>query len=74
MKRIDWHAGFVSAMKLELIEKTFKFRWDHDQTVVSRYIYSLRQPAVQNSGDHYQGDSPKAMYLVAITHKTRYQK
>ena len=36
MKRIDWHAGFVSAMKLELVENENDLTYDEEHPVANR--------------------------------------
>ena len=36
MKKIDWHAGFVSAMKLEFIENEQDLIYDEEHPVANR--------------------------------------
>lgn len=36
MKKIDWHAGFVSAMKLELIENEKDLIFDEEHPIANR--------------------------------------
>ena len=36
MKFIDWHAGFVAAMKLDLIENEKDLVYNDEQTVANR--------------------------------------
>lgn len=39
-KRIDWHAGFVSAMKLELIDNEADLEF-HEETVLETKKHSV---------------------------------
>ena len=36
MKKIDWHAGFVSAMKLEFVENEKDLIYDEEHHVANR--------------------------------------